>query len=173
LRPRPRDRPPELALRKATAGWRSHANLGLARCFDLRNPAESGSHPPFRSRRRPKLAPRRPPRARPPFTLAATLLRALRASVFEVRECPTTSATTYDVRALVPELPILARRKAATLLLLLTHQADFLAEAMTRGEPHFVRLSKPHDRFLLLSQVFPIPILRESRHPRRLAPAEC
>jgi len=66
---------------------------------DRFTPAESDSHRPFASRCPPTYHRRRSPRARPPFTPAATLFGALRVSVFEARRSLSISATYFLRRA--------------------------------------------------------------------------
>jgi hypothetical protein len=48
----------------------------------------------------------------------------------------------------------------------------FLAEAVTRGEPRYVRSFRSRCRFLPLAQVCPTAISTRTRHLRRLAPTK-
>jgi len=101
----PVPRPPRrFRCRATTAGWRSHATLGLCRSTTVLS-GRVRRVTPFRRRSPPTFHGRRLPRARSPFTPAATLFGALRVSVFETRRDLSISATYfYDVRALRPEL---------------------------------------------------------------------
>jgi len=75
---------------------------------------------------------------RPPFTRTATLLGALRTSLFGARYRLPTSATAYDVRALSPSSRFPRRDEGLDLLPFLTHHAGLFElprTAVTRGEP--------------------------------------
>jgi len=88
-----------------TAGWHSHATLGLRRSCTVwrRKPTRDSS---IRAERSPTYDRRRSLRARPPFTPAATLFGALRVSLFEARRRLPTSATAFTTCGHLPELSI-------------------------------------------------------------------
>jgi len=69
---------------------------------------------------------------RPPFTPTATLLGALRRSLFEARYRLPTSATAHDVRALSPSSRFLAGTKASTFFLFLRVTHDLSCFAVSR-----------------------------------------
>jgi hypothetical protein len=128
LQPRPRDCRVACAS-MTTAGWHSHATLGLCRSCTVwrRSPTRESS---LRSEGSPTCDRRRFLRARPPFTPAATLFGALRVSLFEARRRLPTSATACLTCGHLPELSILAGREASTSILFSTRHALSLAEAV-------------------------------------------
>jgi hypothetical protein len=79
--------------------------------------AASDSSTLLRARRSPTFDRRRWPRARPPFTRAATLFGALRASVFEARRRLPTSATATTCGHFDQDSRVLAGTVAATTFL--------------------------------------------------------
>jgi len=72
----------------------------------------------------------------------------------------------YDVRTRTRALSFLAGTEAKTSFLFLRVHALSLAEAVTRGEPRFVRWTKPRFRFLLVAQVCPNSMFDRPRHLR-------
>jgi hypothetical protein len=156
----------------ATAGWRSHATLGLLPVLVRFNPGSPTIRRPFARRGR------RRSRADDRSELGPCSLDPDRSfwSAFAERIRDQTSPTDfcnmqYDVRA---------RTRARDprwdgghdLLPFLTVHAAFLAEAVTRGEPRYARSLRPRCRFLPLAQVCPTAISTRPRHLRWLAPAE-
>ena len=120
--------------------------------------------PTFRST--PRRVARRslaaPPR--PLFTRTATLLGALRASLFEARRCLPTSATATDVRAFSSGPRFLAGTVAMTTFLVVRVTLDLSGrpESGDARRAAHVRSPEPRCRFLLLTQVCPTAMPKRS-----------
>jgi hypothetical protein len=139
---------------------------------DRFSPAAPDSATLFRARRSPTFHRRRWPRARPPFTRAATLFGALRTSVFGTeRRRLTTSATAmtcghFDLDSRNPRRDDGLDR----LPFLHAHHAAPLAGPVMRDEPRSARLTPPRCRFILVAQVCPTALRRETRDPETVLP---
>lgn len=130
---------------------------------------------PLRSIRSPTFHRRRSLRARSPFTRAVAFFGALRASLFETEHRLVTSATAFTAtyghcdpssRTSLGRRPRSPSGSDAS-------RTTFLAEAVTRGEPRFVRSCRPRCRFLSLARVYPTAIPTRTRHLRCLATPKC
>jgi hypothetical protein len=156
LQPRSRDHHTAFRLRVMTAGWRSHAILGLGRSFTNESVEadRQASLRPTRSRSRATLARwiNRDCAGLGPRSLVPPLFleRCVRA-YSRPRCCLPTSATAYDVRATKPELSSPRRDGGRDHLPFLTNHALSLSRAVIRGEPRIVRTTRSRCRFLLLA----------------------
>lgn len=155
------------------AGWRSHATLSLRRSAAVavlrprstfRRRFARGTPPRFHEGAHPGLGPRSlPPRA---------LFEALCVSLFEARRRLDDFCNYHEVRALGPEpsRSSQGRRPRPPSFSYAPRRA--LAGAGTRGEPRFVRRTRPRCRFLPLARVCPTAMPRPPRHLRRISPGE-
>jgi hypothetical protein len=126
---------------------------------------------PFETTRSPRLSSRNPRRPRPPFTRPALSFWSALPCLFETRCSPADFCNCFTTYGQKPELLILAGTEGHDPpSFSFSCHAAFLAEAVTRGEPRYVRPIKPRCRFLPLSRVCPTAIPDRRATPVRLTP---
>jgi len=151
-------RPPDDALAPPWAWYRT------APFHRLTDPIRGHS---FRTTQAPTFHRRFPRRLGPRSLDPAALFGARLPSLFEARCRLPTSATTCLRGTGTNQTTLVPRWDGGhDLLPLLTRSALSLTEAAARGEPRYVRYRRPHNRFLLLAQVYPTAIPPRPRHHR-------